>query len=74
MKYAAEVGSGAMTYIPSFLKIGSGAPKLIGKVIHRQTTRRSHKPVFVFQNKKSRLKMQKAYTYINDKCTHTFKA
>jgi hypothetical protein len=29
-----EMGSGAMTYIPSFIKIGSGIQKLI-KVIHR---------------------------------------
>jgi hypothetical protein len=36
MKYAVEIGSGAMTYIPSFIKIGSGIQKLIG-VIHRHT-------------------------------------
>jgi hypothetical protein len=29
MKYAVEVGSGAMIYIPSFIKIGSGIQKLI---------------------------------------------
>jgi hypothetical protein len=29
MKYAVETGSGAMTYIPSFVKIGSGIQKLI---------------------------------------------
>jgi hypothetical protein len=29
MKYAAERGSGAMIYIPSFVKIGSGIQKLI---------------------------------------------
>jgi hypothetical protein len=29
MKYAVEIGSGAMTYIPSFIKIGSGIQKLI---------------------------------------------
>jgi hypothetical protein len=29
MKYAAEMGSGAMTYIPSFINIGSGIRKLI---------------------------------------------
>jgi hypothetical protein len=28
MKYAAEMGSGAMIYIPSFIKIGSGIQKL----------------------------------------------
>jgi hypothetical protein len=30
MKYAVEVGSGAMIYIPSFIKIGSAIQKLIG--------------------------------------------
>jgi hypothetical protein len=30
MKYAVEMGSGAMIYIPSFINIGSGVPKLIG--------------------------------------------
>jgi hypothetical protein len=30
MKYANEMGSGAMIYIPSIIKIGSAIPKLIG--------------------------------------------
>jgi hypothetical protein len=30
MKYAVEIGSDAMMYIPSFIKIGSGIRKLIG--------------------------------------------
>jgi hypothetical protein len=30
MKYAVEMGSGAMIYIPSFMKIGSGIQKLMG--------------------------------------------
>jgi hypothetical protein len=30
MRYAVEMGSGAMIYIPSFIKIGSGIQKLIG--------------------------------------------
>jgi hypothetical protein len=29
MKYAVEMGSGAMIYIPSLIKIGSGIEKLI---------------------------------------------
>jgi hypothetical protein len=29
MKYVVEIGSGAMIYIPSFIKIGSGIQKLI---------------------------------------------
>jgi hypothetical protein len=31
MKYAVEVGSGAMINIPSFIKIGSATQKLTGK-------------------------------------------
>jgi hypothetical protein len=30
MKYAVEMGSGAMIYIPSFIKIGSGIQHLTG--------------------------------------------
>jgi hypothetical protein len=30
MKYAVEMGSGAVIYIPSFMKMGSGIQKLIG--------------------------------------------
>jgi hypothetical protein len=29
MKYAVDIGSGAMIYIPSFVKIGSGIQKLM---------------------------------------------
>jgi hypothetical protein len=36
MKYAIEMGSGAMIYIPSFIKIGSCIQKLMGG-IHRHT-------------------------------------
>jgi hypothetical protein len=35
--YAIEMGSGAMTYIPSFIKIGSDNQNLIGRGIHRHT-------------------------------------
>jgi hypothetical protein len=38
MKYATEMGSGAMIFIPSFIKIGPGIQKLIGE-IHRHTDR-----------------------------------
>jgi hypothetical protein len=38
MKYAVEMRSGAMIYIPSFIKIGSGIQKLKGG-IHRHTDR-----------------------------------
>jgi hypothetical protein len=37
MKYAAEIGSGVMIYIPSFMKSGSGIQMLTGRGIHRQT-------------------------------------
>jgi hypothetical protein len=38
MKYAIEMGSGAMIYIPSFMKIGSGIHKLmIGGFTDTQT-------------------------------------
>jgi hypothetical protein len=30
MKYTVEMGSGAVIYTPSFIKIGSGIQKLIG--------------------------------------------
>jgi hypothetical protein len=30
VKYAVEMGSGAMIYIPSFIKISSGIQKLMG--------------------------------------------
>jgi hypothetical protein len=36
MKYAVEMGSGAMVYKPTFTKIGSDIQKLIGG-IHRHT-------------------------------------
>jgi hypothetical protein len=36
MKYAIEMGSGAMIHIPSFTKIGSGIQDLI-EGIHRHT-------------------------------------
>jgi hypothetical protein len=51
MKYAIEMGSDAMIYIPSFMKIDSAVQKLIGG-IHRHTDAqiawRSHKPTFIF--------------------------
>jgi hypothetical protein len=57
MKYAVEMGSGAMIYIPSFIKIGSAIQKLIGGrgYTETQTAWRSHKCVLFFQNNESRL-------------------
>jgi hypothetical protein len=50
MKYAVEMGSGAMIYTPSFIKIGSGIQKLMGRVgfTDTQTVWRLHKPAFTF--------------------------
>jgi hypothetical protein len=49
MKYAVEMGSGAvMYYIPSFTKIGSGIQKLIwGRFTDTQTAWVSHKPTLI---------------------------
>jgi hypothetical protein len=56
--------SGAMIYVPSFIKISSGVQKLTGRdsQTHEQThtASSSHKPNLFFQNKESRLK--------NDEC------
>jgi hypothetical protein len=46
MKYAVEMGSGAML---SFIKTGSGIQKLTGE--DTQTAWRSHKPTFIFSKK-----------------------
>jgi hypothetical protein len=39
MKYAVQIGSGVMIYIPGFVKTASGIQKLIGGGIHRYTDR-----------------------------------
>jgi hypothetical protein len=44
MKYAVEMGSGAMTYIPSFINIGSSIHKLMGDM----QTQRQHGDLFYF--------------------------
>jgi hypothetical protein len=44
MKYSGQLVSGAMLYIPSFIKIGPGIQKVMGGGIHRRTGGRSHKP------------------------------
>jgi hypothetical protein len=49
VKYATEMGSGAMIYIPSFIKIGSGIQKLIER--DTQTAWRSYNSTFIFKNK-----------------------
>jgi hypothetical protein len=37
MKYAVEMDSGAMIYIPNFIKTGSDIQKLMGKEDHGHT-------------------------------------
>jgi hypothetical protein len=58
MKYAVEMGSGAMIYISSFIKIGSGIQKLMGDDTqkHRQQGDLISLHLF-FRNKESRLKI-----------------
>jgi hypothetical protein len=59
MKYAVEMDSGAMTYIPCFIKIGSGIQKLMEE--DSQTCRQHGDRISIlsyFQNKESRLTMQ----------------
>jgi hypothetical protein len=58
VKYAVEVGSGAITYMPIFIKIGSGIQTFITEdtQTHRQYGKlRAH--FFFFKNKESRLKI-----------------
>jgi hypothetical protein len=52
------MGSGAVIYVPSFIKICSGIQKLIwgDTQTYTQTATWSHKPTLFFQNKESRLK------------------
>jgi hypothetical protein len=54
MKYAIEMGSGAMIYTQSFIKTGPGIQKLMAGYtdtqINRQTGQRSHKPTFISPN------------------------
>jgi hypothetical protein len=51
MKYAVEMGSGAVIYIPTFIKTGSGIQKLIRgwKFINtgKQTAWKSYKPTII---------------------------
>jgi hypothetical protein len=58
MKYSVEMRSGAMIYIPSFIKIGSGIHKLMrgDTQTHRQQDDLISLFLF-FQNEESRLKI-----------------
>jgi hypothetical protein len=60
MKFAVEMGSGAMIYIPSFINIGSGIGKLMGGFTDTQTSRQQGDRISLFlffQNKESRLRI-----------------
>jgi hypothetical protein len=46
MKYADEMGSSAMIYMPTFINTGSAIKRLMGGRIHTQVALRSHKPIF----------------------------
>jgi hypothetical protein len=59
MKYAFEMGSDAMIFIPSFIKTGSGVQKLMGG-IHIQTHRQHGNLISLhlfFYNKEIRLQI-----------------
>jgi hypothetical protein len=62
MKYAVEMGSCAMIYIPSLIMISSGIQKLMGQYI--QTHRKPgdlKRLFFIFQNKESMLKKRQGH-------------
>jgi hypothetical protein len=55
MKCAFEMGSGAMTYIPSFMNSGSGIKKLMGEEKYTDTQAGDRISLLLFlQNKESR--------------------
>jgi hypothetical protein len=67
MKYAVEIGSGAMIYTRSFMKIDSGIHKLIGgdSQTYKHTDIQTHRQhgdhislLLFFQNNESRLNIQ----------------
>jgi hypothetical protein len=56
MKYAVEMGSGAMIHIPSLIETGSGIQNLYGGMhthTHTHTGRISHRPTLGKKAKKS---------------------
>jgi hypothetical protein len=53
MKYAVEMGSSAMIYIPSVINTGSGVKKLIGRIHrHRQDVDRISLLILFFKIRK----------------------
>jgi hypothetical protein len=55
MKYAVEMGSGAMIHVPSFINIGSGIQTLIGGNSHTYSMVIAGKYFLFFLTKESRL-------------------
>jgi hypothetical protein len=55
MKYAVDMGSGVMIYVPSFIKICSGIEKLMGGYTERIVMSKAY--FNILQNKESRLKI-----------------
>jgi hypothetical protein len=51
MRCVVEMGSGGMTYIPSFTKIGIGIHKFVGG---NTESIEMHKPTFLFQKERER--------------------
>jgi hypothetical protein len=59
MKNVLEVGPDAITYTPTFEKIGSAVQNLIREIHrHTQTAWRWHNSIFILQNKESSLKIK----------------
>jgi hypothetical protein len=52
MEYAVEMGSGAMIYTPSFMKIGSNIQKLVRTITDREHGDRISLLSFFFKMKK----------------------
>jgi hypothetical protein len=48
MKYAVELGSGAMIYIPSLIQIGSGIQKLTGENTDTEAGCRWHIYIYIY--------------------------
>jgi hypothetical protein len=58
------MGSGAMIYIPSSVKIGSGIQKVIGgRYTDTRATWRSPKPIFIFKHQENSLKIRNLSGY-----------
>jgi hypothetical protein len=57
MKYAVQMGSGAMICVPSFIKIGSGIQKLIRGDTQTHRQHGDLISILLFFNKESWLKM-----------------